>query len=584
LFDRVISKKNLLVQIIFTTAILAIPPIVFEKLTYYYYATASPTFGTFSVDRFWFDIIWFCIAGAVVTIIVGRNTKAVILPPFFGSLIFTITAYVAPLCTIKECYISSTDGLAPLRDFLLFASLAVITSSASMKTWSNEKRSSFDRSFQLGVTTLVAFALSFFPVMHLFAGVSAPYPVNYLQWFLAGAPAGLAGSMLLLDRGTMSGVASKLFAGLAGVSLAIGLGVEIPCEDCSGYPTSIVSIFLLAAAFCAPAIVLEVKRRRALLPPNRVARKVTGIVTTATIAVAIILLLSLFFSGNYQLSVVNGFAGAYNSTFSPFEVGHTFVYSAGYLAIPRVVSQSVGINVSLGNTTISQNEYPNDFLAAGVGDQSPNCCKDGLDLAYRADVIEFSNGTEAVLARAWWACDYVMACGGYNWQQLLHLGSLDLPAGALSNWVELQMNWTDSQDIQWFYRIHYESNGSITPWILYSNFIPPKIQNHYWDAGLLGAGNPPIGYALFYQFGVSSAYPITNGNWQVFVECPNIILNRTRSCISAASYINGSHSFWKSLYTFGETYIGMTFSYLGNYEVKFYYSERSPADETVIWQ
>ena len=95
--------------------------------------------------------------------------------------------------------------------------------------------------------------------------------------------------------------------------------------------------------------------------------------------------------------------------------------SAGYLAIPRVVSQSVGINVSLGNTTISQNEYPNDFLAAGVGDESPNCCKDGLDLAYRADVIEFSNGTEAVLARAWWACDYIMACGGYSWRQLLHL-------------------------------------------------------------------------------------------------------------------------------------------------------------------
>ena len=184
---------------------------------------------------------------------------------------------------------------------------------------------------------------------------------------------------------------------------------------------------------------------------------------------AIILLLSLFFTGNYQLSVVNGFSGVSNSTFSPLEVGHTFVYSGGYLAIPRVVSQSVGINVSLGNTTISQNEYPNDFLAAGVGDQSPNCCKDGFDLAYRADVIEFSNGTEAVLARAWWACDYIMACGGYSWQQLLHLGSLDLPAGALSNWIELQMNWTNSQDIQWFYRIHHASNESVTPWILYSS-------------------------------------------------------------------------------------------------------------------
>jgi hypothetical protein len=284
------------------------------------------------------------------------------------------------------------------------------------------------------------------------------------------------------------------------------------------------------------------------------------------------------------MSVVNGFSGVSNSTFSALEVGRTFVYSAGYLAIPRVVSQSVGINISLGNTSISQNAYPNNFLAAGVGVQSPNCCKDGLDLAYRADVIEFSNTTEAVLARAWWACDFIMACGGYSWQQLLHFGSLRLPAGALSNWIELQMNWTNSHEIQWFYRIYYESNRSVTPWILYSSFTPPRIQNHYWDAGLFGGGNTPLGYAFFYQFGVSSAYPMTNGNWHVFVRCPNIVLNGTRSCLSAASYINGSHSFWKTLYTFGETYTGMTFSYLGNYRVEFYYSGHSPADETIIWK
>ena len=309
MFDRVTSERNLLFRIILATAILSIPPIVFEKLTYYYYSIASPTFGTFSVDRFWFDIIWFCVSGAVAAFIVGRNTKAVILPPLFGSLIFTITVYVAPLCTMKECYISSTGGLAPVRDFLLFASLAVITSSALIKTWSNGKRSTIDKSFQLGVAALAGFALSFFPVMHIFAGVSAVYPVNYLQWFLAGAPAGLAGSMWILDRGTMSGVASKLFAGLAGVSLAIGLGVEIPCEDCSNYSTSIESILLLTTAFCIPAIILEIKRRRTLTPIG-LARKAPGIITAATMAVTIVLLLSLFFTGNYQLSVVNGFSGA----------------------------------------------------------------------------------------------------------------------------------------------------------------------------------------------------------------------------------------------------------------------------------
>ena len=160
-----------------------------------------------------------------------------------------------------------------------------------------------------------------------------------------------------------------------------------------------------------------------------------------------------------------------------------------------------------------------------------------------------------------------------------------LPSGSLSNWIELQMNWTGSNSVEWFYRIHYTTNGSATPWTLYSSFTPPRIQNHYWDAGLfyVGEGNQPTYYAYFYQFGVSSAYRIAAGNWHVLFQCPNIVLNGSRTCIPAAAYINGSHSFWKVLYTFGETYQGMAFLSLGNYEVKFYYSGHSPQDGTSIW-
>jgi hypothetical protein len=100
-----------------------------------------------------------------------------------------------------------------------------------MKSWSDSRRPRANAAFQLSVTVLIGFALSFFPVMHIFAGVSADYPINYLQWFLASAPAGLAGAMWILDRGTLAGAASKLFAGLSGVILAIGLAVELPCED-----------------------------------------------------------------------------------------------------------------------------------------------------------------------------------------------------------------------------------------------------------------------------------------------------------------------------------------------------------------
>ncbi|MHB8567713.1 MAG: hypothetical protein ACYC7D_14730 [Nitrososphaerales archaeon] len=569
-------QKSIPIRILLASLIGFVPPLIFEKYTFYLYAIASPDFFNYSGERLWFDIIWFGIAGAISTLLIGRERKTSIVPALISSALFIIAVNLMPLCEVRECYASSTDGLAPLRDFLLFGSLGIITSAALLKKWPGKTK--LDTAFQLVVPMLVGYALTYYPILHIFAGVTVPFPANYLQWFLSGAPAGLAGSMMLLDRGTLKGPFTKLVAGVSGVVLGLALSVEVPCEACSSYAVPVISIVGLTALFTLPAIYIENTRSRKF-------HLIPKITTSATIVVAIILLWGFFLSSNYEASVVNGFVGVNGVSFSPLEVGHSFVYSAGYLAIPRVVSNAVGVNVSFGNTTIDEASFPNDFLAAGVGDQSPNCCKDGLDLAYRADAIEFSNGSEAVIARAWWACDLNMACGGYSWQQLLHFGSTNIPRGSLSNWVELEMNWTSPTLIQWFYRIHFTSNSSETPWSAYSSFTPPKIQNHYWDAGLyyVGEGNQPTLYAYFYQFGVSSAYPITSGTWHVFEECPKIVLNNAWTCIPKAGCINGAHSFWKVLYTFGQNYNGVTFSYLGNHEVEFYYSGRSPTDGGVIW-
>lgn len=560
------------------------PPVIFEKYTYHLYLVGNPAFFNYSGSRLWFDIVWFCAGGMASAFIVGRDRKESILPPLIGSLLFVISVYVHPFCAVRECYVSSTDGLAPLRDFLLLGSLGLITSTSALKQWHDPNLKKWiDSSFQLGFATFVGFALSFFPVSHIFAGVSAPYPLNYVHWILAGVPAGLAGSMLIVGRSSLSSVSSKISAGSSGVVLAIILSVILPCSDCSGYPVAVASIVSLALLFTIPSILIGRKiadLSRKSVPVRRFYRRAPVAIATTAIVVSIILLLSFYYVWNYEASVVNGFAGVSNSVFSPLEVGRTFVYSAGYLSIPRVTSSAVGVNVSFSNTTM---DSTNNFLAAGVGDQSPNCCKDGLDLAYRIDAIEFSNGTQAVLARAWWACDTNMACGGYSWQKLLHFGSQNLPKDALSNWVGLEMKWA-SGIVQWFYMVSY-ANGSTTSWTLFSSFVPPSIQNHYWDAGLfyVGAGNLPSGYAYFYQFGVSSAYPF--GGWHVLMECPEIYLNNHWSCISSAAFISGSHSFWKVIYTFGENYPRTTFAYLGNHEVEFFStsSEKSPADGTPMW-
>jgi hypothetical protein len=584
------NSVNTLWRLGLATILIIAPPLLFEKFTFYLYTINNPNFFNFSGSRLWFNVVWFAASGVPSTILVGREKRFAILPSLIASALFIVATNLVPLCAVKECYVSSTDGLAPLRDFLLLGSLGVITSATSLKQWHHVGSKKWvDIAFQLTIVTLVGFALSFFNITHIFAGVSLPYSLNYVQWFLAGAPAGMAGSMMLLDRGNHSSSLSKVLAGISGVILALVLSVNVlPCEDCNSSALPTVWILLLALVFTFPAVLLARKIATSTnrhIPVTRFYRRAPSVITTTTISVAIFLMVIFYFIPGYQASVVNAFSGVSNTSFSPLEVGRTFVYSAGYLDIPRVTISAVGVNVSFGNTTIDQESFPHDFLAAGMGDQSPNCCTDGLDLAYRADAVEFSNGTEALLARGWWACDDNMACGGYSWQRLLFFGTKDLPSNSLSNWVGLEMNWTSPTSIQWFYKISFVNNDSSTPWMLYSSFTPPSIQNHYWDAGLfyLGALNPPTGFAYFFQFGVSSAYPITDDGWHVFIQCPEIFLNGIWSCLSKTAYINGLHSYWKVIYTFGENYPGTNFSYLGNYEVEFFYSGKSPPDGSPIW-
>lgn len=579
----------LLSKIIAAFVLILLPPVLFEKYTYFLYATLSPNFFAYSGRRLWFDIIWFVASGAACALIIGRKKWISLIVPAAASASFILVLYVEPFCTPQECYISSTDGLGFLRDFFFFASLGVLACSGVLSSklrFSNSQRErKIQRIYIFVLATLLGYALSFFPLVHIFAGVSVPFPLNYVQWFLACAVPGFAGAFLASERVKNGNLpASGLYcflAGLSGIIFGIILDFTIPCEACSGYSASFGSILVVCAVFSLLGLVLGEKLATLRYSGKKIYPSIAmGVIIPGTI----LMLFVFFFSTNYQMSVVNSMGpGVTNASFSPLEVGSSFVYSGGYLNTVQWRVPAVGVSVNFGNSSISTDS--SNFLAAGVGDQSPNCCKDGLDLAYRADAVLFTNGTEALLARAWWACDVNMACGGYSWQQLLHIGVFYLPRRTLSNWVDLQMNWTSPTEVGWYYRVHYSINGSVTPWILYSSFTPPKIENHYFDAGLLfvGSGNRPNDDAFFYQFGVSSARIINSNSWNIMMRCPDLIENGTWTCLQHASFIGGQYGFWKVLYTFGKSYGGLNFNYLGNYTVRFYYSGSSPNDETVIW-
>jgi hypothetical protein len=457
--------------------------------------------------------------------------------------------------------------------------------SKELRFGSKLRERSIQKSYIFLIAALIGYALSFFPLVHIFAGVSVPFPLNYIQWFLACAVPTFTGSFLASERSRslnlLTGKRFGFLAGLSGVILGIVLDISVPCEACSRYANSVASILVVAVLFSLLGMILGEKVGSIRFSARSIYPSITmGLAIIGTIVV----LFFFFFSTNYEMSVVNSLGPNVSSTsFSPLEVGSTFVYSGGYLATAQARVPGVGVSVNFGNSTISSSD--SNFLAAGVGDQSPNCCKDGLDLAYRADAILFTNGTEALLARAWWACDVNMACTGYSWQQLLHFGKLGLPIGTLSNWVDIQMNWTSPTEVGWYYRVHFSANGTVTPWILYSSFTPPKIQNHYFDAGTIfvGSGNRPNDDAFFYQFGVSSAREIKSNSWDIAMRCPTLVENGSWVCLQHAGFIGGQYGYWKILYTFGKSYSGLDFQYLGNYTVRFFYSGSSPRDETVIW-
>ena len=577
---------ELVIDLLGATLLVFLPPLIFEEYTYYLYTIASPQFFNFSGNRLWFDVAWFTASGAMSVLIMGRRRWSSLLPSFISAGAFVMSAYVEPLCFQKECYISSTDGLGPVRDFLLFASLGFLASNATLSKQlfsSLAKKPKLSPPYTLLVAALLGYALSFFPMMHIFAGVTSGYPVNYVQWFFAAAPPAFLGALWAATRGPVKiGAWFGFSCGISSVLLGIALALEVPCSACSGYDLSVGSLVTLGIVFSLLGVWIGSRALNTqVLGSSKSSRRI-GNLMSLIIVLAVLTLLVTFLVPNYQMSVVNNIGDVSYNSFSPLEVGHSFVYSGGYLAIPRVSTNAVGVTVSFGNTSIASSK--SNFLAAGVGDQSPNCCKDGLDLAYRADAVLFSNGTEALLARVWWACDENIACTGYSWQQLLYYGSVQVPKGTLSNFVELEMNWTSSGNVEWFYRVH-ATNGSVSQWISYSTFVPPSIQNHYFDAGMfyVGEGNHPAGYAYFYQFGISSAYPIESADWNVELQCPKLVMNGSWMCLQSAGFISGVHSYWKVWYTFGESYSGLSFRYMGNYTTNFYYSGSSPRDGTSIW-
>jgi len=253
----------------------------------------------------------------------------------------------------------------------------------------------------------------------------------------------------------------------------------------------------------------------------------------------------------------------------------TPVVVGGFNSGPNVGTKGVSANFSFRGTYASSIQ-PNNFLAAGIGIHSPNCCVDGIDYGYRADVFLYHNASEVFAASAWEVCDTILACGGHTWKHLIYFSSARINS-SLESSFQLSLRW-DDHTVSWFY-------GSGNETRLVASFQAPSQENPAFDAGWLGASSTPSpGGWPFFQFGVMSAFPIEHPGWRVTVACPSIVLNSTWACIDHAEFFQGDSSYWKALWRWGENYPSAgAAADPGAKTMTFQYSETPAQDFQTAW-
>ncbi|MGI0037663.1 MAG: hypothetical protein ACRD99_04830, partial [Nitrososphaera sp.] len=189
-----------------------------------------------------------------------------------------------------------------------------------------------------------------------------------------------------------------------------------------------------------------------------------------------------------------------------------------------------------------------DFLFAGIGAQSPNCCKDGLDYGYRADMFFNKSGTFLV-ARAWETCDLNVACSGFPWISAIHQSMVPLPADSVQT-VMLAMEWQrDERTVKWLYK------EAESEWKEFSHFFSPEIENPYFNLGVIPVGNPfsnpDSGNVFFYQAGVSLPEEDSGAAGAIGFHCPAYYdKDGIKQCVELEPIVR-SNSHWKALWKWG---------------------------------
>lgn len=471
--------------------------------------------------------------------------------------VFAFLSLVYVVCDPRLCFSAGPDGLEPVRLGTLMIS-CVVAGSASGTVARVRKPQGRTATTVAALCTFLA--LAFFPVSFYFAGtrllgLDEPYALVSLL----GVSGALSGAVCARATGWKAGISVPV----AGAAILFALFTPMATQYLPSVTAGALAGFVgvVAGAIAGSAVGSGPWPR---LKSAQVPRLILVLALLLDLAMTLVILPD---------ATTAAAPGGGVSSLPP-------VYVGGYMDSTPGHAQGVALNVSFAGTDPVSIQTDN-YLAAGFGVHGAGCCVDGIDYAYRFDAYLFHNGTIWLAATGWEACDDNAACGGHSWKDLIFDKWGQMTGSTVNSRFVLAMEWSNSihgPSINW-----YTGDGRTE--LLYASFTPPSPENHNFNTGVLrgGTGAWEQSASYFFQFGVMSAYPIGHSGWRAMLTCPETFsVGASPACVPHAGVVQGSNSFWKVIWKWGEDYpnVGVAAS---QGSVTFYYSTADAATEGPIW-
>jgi hypothetical protein len=519
-----------------------LPSYTIEKITDYYFLTSNPVFFVWSSDRTSLFLISI-LAGAVVAGWAFKSLSADLLASYVAGIV-VLLALLYYFCNTRVCYSAGVDGLEPVRVAYFFSCLAIV--GISIGYYAGTRKETTGKSLLLvGAATIGAIA--YYPVVFTVAGTRllppfSPFPVLAVVALLSFGMAAKMAHTSGMKVGAGVTVLSNVLLLLVTIGIARQYFVWILPIIASLLATGVISALLGGW--------LGSSSTRS--PTSSLSRHLVGSNAPALAALILVLLMMTLFIPDATAGVIPQEKG--NST--PSYAFGTTAYAGGFMTQSFLRLEGVSVGVSFAGTNASSIQ-PDNFLSGGLGIHSAHCCVDGIDFGYRFDVYLFHDGSEMLAAEAWEICDWVMACGGHSWQDLIFFTDERITS-PISSDLQLFLQWKN-RTVVWSYSVDQGAPQNFT------SFVPPAVDNPYFNVGTLdnipAHPEPPAplsqttGY-YFFQYGLMSAYPIGHGGWAVTLDCPSYLTgaNDDWRCVQHSDSVQGDKAYWKALWRWGEPY------------------------------